>query len=52
MLPPKNEKVELENEQEVHDGTNEEEGSEISKEEENPPQTLRRYTQQRRKPDK
>jgi hypothetical protein len=45
QLPPKTEKVELENEQEVHDGPDEEEGSKsLEEEEETPPQTLRRST--------
>jgi hypothetical protein len=51
QLPPKTKKVEPENEQEVHDGPDEEEGSEsLEEEEETPPQTLRRSTGQRRKP--
>jgi len=46
-------KVELENELEVHDGMDEEEVSKISEEEEEtPPQTLRRSTRQRRHPDR
>jgi len=49
QLPTKTKKVELENEQEVHDGPDEEEGLEsLEEEEETPPQTLRRSTRQRR----
>ena len=49
QLPTKTENVWPENEQEVHNGPNEEEGSESSKEEEeNLTRTLRRSTQQRR----
>jgi hypothetical protein len=55
QLPPKTEKVELENEQEVHDGPNgpnEEEGLEsLEYGEETPPQNLKSSTQKRRQLD-
>jgi hypothetical protein len=49
QVPPKTKKAKPKNEQEVHDGPNEEDGSEcLEEKEENPPQTLSRSTQQRR----